>query len=295
MQCSNNLKQIALAGLNHEAANGFYPTGGWGWYWIGDPDLGVGKGQPGGWVFNILPYMEQQGLYMLGAGQTAAQKPTAFAQRLQAPVPGMNCPSRRSSMALPLIASNQHYYQCAPVTTAVRGDYAINSGDPSTGTPEVDDNFQPTTLPPPANFAWADTSIFTGICFQRSTITVADITDGLSNTYFVGAKYLGPDWYFTGTAAQPSVTCGDMLTMYAGPVADQYRITTKGYPPMQDRPGVDSFQVFGSATQPGSTCLFATARSSRSAIRSIRKSTAVWATARTGCLSMGMGSNNTIV
>jgi prepilin-type processing-associated H-X9-DG protein len=162
------------------------------------------------------------------------------------PLPGMNCPSRRDSLPLPLITSNQQFFQCAQITAAVRGDYAINSGDPNTGDPEVPAVNQPTTLPPPSGFVWADTSIFRGVCFQRSQVTVADISDGLSNTYFVGEKYLGPDWYFSGTPDAPGVTCGDMLTIYAGPVADQYRITTLGYPPMQDQPGVDSWQAFGS-------------------------------------------------
>ena len=42
-QCSNNLKQMALACLNHESAKKFLPTGGWGNDWIGDPDAGLGN------------------------------------------------------------------------------------------------------------------------------------------------------------------------------------------------------------------------------------------------------------
>jgi prepilin-type N-terminal cleavage/methylation domain-containing protein len=46
--CGNNLKQLALAVKMHTDAQGHYPTGGWGAEWVGDPDGGFGKKQPGG-------------------------------------------------------------------------------------------------------------------------------------------------------------------------------------------------------------------------------------------------------
>src|SRR5262245_15209869 len=72
IECANNLKQISLGILNHEASWKRYPTGGWGWGWVGDPDRGNDFRQPGGWVFNLLPYVEQDNLHRVGAGQPFA-------------------------------------------------------------------------------------------------------------------------------------------------------------------------------------------------------------------------------
>ena len=63
MQCQNHLKQLALGFLTHDNAQGHLPSGGWRASWAGDPDLGFGREQPGSWGFNILPYIEQEGLY----------------------------------------------------------------------------------------------------------------------------------------------------------------------------------------------------------------------------------------
>ncbi|MEN6450039.1 MAG: DUF1559 domain-containing protein, partial [Thermoguttaceae bacterium] len=62
-QCRNGVKQQALAAMNHEQANGWLPTGGWGCTWLGQPQCGFGRRQPGGFFYNILPYLEQQALH----------------------------------------------------------------------------------------------------------------------------------------------------------------------------------------------------------------------------------------
>ena len=47
-------KQLSLASFDRVEQRGWYPTGGWGWNWVGDPDRGLGKAQPGGWTYNIF-------------------------------------------------------------------------------------------------------------------------------------------------------------------------------------------------------------------------------------------------
>ena len=67
-QCINNLKQMGLAWLNFESAQSTLPGGGWGATWMGDPDLGSGRNQPGGWIYQQMTYMEESGLWGLGKG-----------------------------------------------------------------------------------------------------------------------------------------------------------------------------------------------------------------------------------
>ena len=39
-QCQNNLHQLGLGVQGHVSALEHYPTGGWGFRWVGDPDRG---------------------------------------------------------------------------------------------------------------------------------------------------------------------------------------------------------------------------------------------------------------
>ena len=66
-QCSNNLKQLSLAMLQHHDTFKNFPTGGWNWDWTGDADRGHGLKQPGSWVYQMLPFIEEQTAYSLGA------------------------------------------------------------------------------------------------------------------------------------------------------------------------------------------------------------------------------------
>ena len=42
---------------------GTFPSGGWGSSWVGIADQGYGVNQPGGWIYQILPYLDQTPLH----------------------------------------------------------------------------------------------------------------------------------------------------------------------------------------------------------------------------------------
>ena len=48
---------------------------------------------------------------------------------------------------------------------------------------------------------------FDGIAYVQSVIRMAHITDGSSNTYFVGEKYLNPDHYDTESISPTTGVC----------------------------------------------------------------------------------------
>ena len=98
MQCQNNLKQLGLAASNHESATGRFPTGGWGYSWVGDPDRGNDWRQPGGWIYNLLPYLEQQALHDLPSGKSGQPLLDAVTQMMETPLDGLICPTRRRAV-----------------------------------------------------------------------------------------------------------------------------------------------------------------------------------------------------
>ena len=85
LQCASNLKQIGLATSSFESSCGHLPPDGWGIIWLGDPDHGRDWKQPGGWIYNLLPFVEQQGLHDMQSGQTGSP----------GPLPRLKCSPRR--------------------------------------------------------------------------------------------------------------------------------------------------------------------------------------------------------
>lgn len=182
--CANNLKQLGLAIKLHEQSHGTYPTGGWGGEWVGDPDAGFGPKQPGGWIYNILPYIEEQALRDLGKSTPAPQKQKAITKLLETPVAILNCSSRRLSRATPFTSSIPLKNATAAESVA-KADYVINKR----------------------------------IAFTKSEVIASEIqlSTGLSKTILVGEKSVPAANYTDGKAP------GDQLPMYVGDCEDVAR------------------------------------------------------------------------
>jgi len=259
LKCATNLKQLGLAAMNHEETHGHFPTGGWGWGWIGDPDRGFGKDQPGGWIFNILPFIEQEGLWELasdGDRENHTQGQLNRANRLiKTPLTMLNCPTRRSSMLYPKPVDGTYVAQNAANNSpsdnvASRTDYAANAGTQG----GLNHNRGPDSLSAALYFPWYAYESFDGVSFQRSEVKISDISDGASNTFLFGEKYLNPDHYTTGLDG------ADNESMYTGWNNDPFRLTAPGYPPKQDQAGYGSTYRFGSAHWAGCYFVFCDGR-----------------------------------
>ncbi|MDO5114136.1 MAG: DUF1559 domain-containing protein [Planctomycetia bacterium] len=231
MQCNNNLRQMGVATLNLEASHRAFPSAGWSQAWEGDPDMGFGKNQPGSWAYSLLPFLEQQALWGMGADGDPTVNQTileANAERAKIVVPLFNCPSRRSAI---LYKAYVHTgYNSNALSQSGKLDYCGNAAKGYTNTGlDITDYAE--------LIAKTLTGGDTGIHFFKSQVTLAEIYDGTSNTYLNAEKSMNSDAYSTGTGR------GDDHTAWTGIDDDSIRHTTTI--PIQDRPGYDSGQ-FGS-------------------------------------------------
>ncbi len=247
--CANNLKQLALGCCQHESNLGYFPPGGWGYTWAGVADQGAGPNQPGGWLYNILPYIDQQALHDVDAGnypKNLSALATGISLRVNTPLGVMNCPTRRP---IGLVTTgpyiNPSFIYANPTPMCARGDFVINGGEqfisvgagPSSIAAAATNSWPAAT----SNGAWT----FFGVSLAHAWIPAAAITDGLTNTYLVGEKYLEPSNYSNG------VDWGDNECMYGGDDLDMNRWSgnsASGYiPPIPDTPGFYNYYSFGSA------------------------------------------------
>jgi prepilin-type processing-associated H-X9-DG protein len=281
-QCKSNLRQIATACLNHESTHQVFPYGGWSFGWMGDPDQGVGRQQPGGWIYGAAPFLEEQAVYNLGAGLDWEAKKVELGKQMQQVVPVFNCPSRRSGYNQPAARASddapcdgKHYPKNvgkdAYPPTLAKTDYAINAGpspiggsgaggsggDPSASCLEPNELSGPHGDYPNCNWhvvatvaqmidKWNEQK---GISAWRYGAKMKQILDGASKTLLVGEKMVEPRFYGgeCNDPANPSNgNGGDNNSMYQGYDKDNSRF---GGPPVLD---VDHFDNTGGGDEFGS-------------------------------------------
>jgi prepilin-type N-terminal cleavage/methylation domain-containing protein/prepilin-type processing-associated H-X9-DG protein len=201
MHCINNLKQIGLACTTHMNEQGIYPTGGWGWACSGDPDRGFHSLQPGGWLFNILPFMEMKSIHELGKGNSIRGRGLTA----QSVVAAYYCPSRRAPMLYPYFGSSaiQNLNLIRGTDPVAKTDYAGCAGDNYVGVARGPDPNLPASIPPiPDPDA-------TGVIYTASMTKTKDIIDGTSHTYLGGERNLDPNLYRdSGTDSDQPYTVG---------------------------------------------------------------------------------------
>jgi prepilin-type N-terminal cleavage/methylation domain-containing protein/prepilin-type processing-associated H-X9-DG protein len=174
--CASNLRQQAVAAKLHEGTHKIFPTGGWGGEWLGDPDAGYGPKQPGGWIYNILSYIEQDNLRQLGRGLKGAARDQALVQLMESQIDVLYCPSRRLPRLYPYTGGGLK--NAKPPEKVAKTDYAISNT----------------------------------ISYEKSEVTMPDIQlhgKGASKTVLAGEKSLATPTYDSGGA-------GDSLVAYVG-------------------------------------------------------------------------------
>jgi prepilin-type N-terminal cleavage/methylation domain-containing protein len=178
-KCVNNLKQIGLALHNYHDANRRFPPG----YVDGNtdprstPDNDVGPGW--GWASFILPYMEQDAIYR----QINFSKPVGAGVNAQVTLAQLavhQCPSDPYQQTVPVYDSNFG----SPIVNVAHGNYVgcngweecfVNAGGAGDGSGSD-------------GLSGGLGEAGNGLFFRNSKYTVANITDGLSNTIIAGER-----------------------------------------------------------------------------------------------------------
>jgi prepilin-type N-terminal cleavage/methylation domain-containing protein len=158
-KCQNNMKQIGLALMNYESANGTFPMG-----------QGAGVGAAG-WRIQVLPYMEQDTVYQQVNVFDVFN--SAVLQNLKLSV--WVCPSSNLDPVPNPVPSwySGSVKQQVPAYIGIMGAYPDPAGR-TTGTIYA------------SNYGgwWSNT----GMLLANEKVTIAGCTDGTSNTFIIGEQ-----------------------------------------------------------------------------------------------------------
>lgn len=240
--CINNLRNLGLAFHEHHDAMGFFPSGGWGSAWTGDPDMGFGKSQPGSWMYSVMPFIEQQAVHDIGKGSpgwpVGILKRQQLAKIMSTPIELYYCPSRRSALTYPVHktwAGQNFVHSGGPLA---RNDYV---GCVGSGTVALSGVMTPTYNNHQSFSGWPSEQLpdgnprFDGVVFLRSEINIRRVADGTSNTYMVGEKAVRSEAYEGQGTVETDDDFGDDEGYMVGHNGDCVR--SSGSPAVQDPTG----------------------------------------------------------
>ena len=157
LKCKNNLKQIGLALHNYHDGMGRLPPGYQTAVGPNNSDLGPGWG----WAAILLPYLEQGNLQQQIRLDRQIFDPANAAARTTV-LPVFSCPSEVKPGTFTVVDANGN-----PVCDVARGNYLGMNGVLGVSSDAFDNN---------------------GVFLRNGRMRLADITDGLSNTLFVGER-----------------------------------------------------------------------------------------------------------
>jgi prepilin-type N-terminal cleavage/methylation domain-containing protein len=188
VQCRNHLKQLTLACHNYASSFKVFPA------YAGEqqPAFVVYESRTANaarrgwnWIPKAMLFMEQVPLAKqwgpFGASEVLILDDDDQ-RTIQTPLGGLHCPTRRAAEAFPLIES---YHQRFGLSAA-RTDYAMNAGP---AVPEDEETGDDKIIHVELDGIWR-----LGLSTRAS-----NVTDGLSQTYFLGEKAMSSDKYETGT------------------------------------------------------------------------------------------------
>jgi prepilin-type N-terminal cleavage/methylation domain-containing protein len=262
-QCQSNLRQIGLAIHQfHDVHNGFpaqfdhpgnFPSVSLDeLVWPDGAPVGMQVGR-GTWIKDILPFLEETPMVAAYNALRHSQVADAGLWFLELPIEVMNCASRRPAVAHP----SSKWIRFVNLKRVARADYAINGGEligpVLPGTPghvktlSIDNGIvQPFQPGEPSTNLPGDTGLVSLVAAHPQSGSVArlkfkNVTDGLSETYLVGEKFVDAEHYLTGFDP------GDVHPMLSDPGYCTTRYGGQALPPQQDQPGQINMRVFGSA------------------------------------------------
>jgi prepilin-type N-terminal cleavage/methylation domain-containing protein/prepilin-type processing-associated H-X9-DG protein len=182
LRCKNNLKQIGLALHNYHDVNQAFPPGYVSSAGPGGPADDRGPGW--GWAALVLPYLEQDNLYRQIRFDRDIADPANTSVRMVS-LPIFLCPSDGGDATFTVDLLNDPTPTYSTPLRDVNGNpvqvaHANYVG--IFGNPEI-------TVDPGYLVSDPDRSVLhRGMFYRNSKVRIADVTDGTSNTLFVGER-----------------------------------------------------------------------------------------------------------